>query len=253
MKTLKLITLFSTLLSLNLLADTSTTIEIPGTSLKLESTGHKSNTYLTFGYKNAGLDLSHNETASSGSLYTLNESNSVNTHMLDMGVTKEFLKHRLFSISLLANAGYGKGKSAINNSDKNNFYTDEVEDLYLGGGISVNFNQEAFGIRIQPFFATQYQFSNNTYNSNYGQTSDRETIYQIETTNDIQRLQHTLGIRFFNPDKSLLSFINLDFQQNLIKDLKTTATQGSTNIVIKDPTVIDENPIKISVGFGFML
>ena len=114
-------------------------------------------------------------------------------------------------------------------------------------------NYSKLELKIQPFISTQYQFSNSEYNSTYSKLSDPGTIYNITTTNNEQRLMHTAGIRFFNMNKSLMSYINVDFNQNLIDDKKTDAFIGSTSLELNDPTDIEENPIRISVGFGFML
>lgn len=235
------------------MADSSSTIEIPGTDLKLESSGHMSSTYLTLGYKNGGVDINHNETSSAAGFFSPNEGNNVSNNMVDVGVTKEFLRSKIFSISLLANTGFGKGKNTIKRTEKANLISDKTQDIYYGGGFSINFNREAFGLKIQPFISTQYQFSNSEYNSSYSKLSDPGTIYNITTTNNEQRLMHTAGIRFFNMNKSLMSYINLDFNQNLINDKKTDAFVGTTSLELEDPTEIDENPIRISVGFGFML
>lgn len=226
------------------------TIEIPGTNLELSTSN--SSTYVTLGYKNSTTEIGHFERSNEIDFYSLNENKDVNTHMVNLGASKEFLKGKSFTISLISDLGFGLGQNETDLKVKTNISKDNAKEYYYGAGVSVNLNFIKSDLRIQPFFATQYKRSHLSYQSFYRQDSD-SSQFVIENDYLSQGLQHTLGLRFFNQDKSLLSFFNIDYFDSDDSIERSSSKREGTSIQLINNSSIKKNPVQFTVGFGFML
>ncbi len=197
-------------------------------------------------YQNIGSTIEHNETSTTSNYSTLGKTSKIGINNLSIDAYQEFFKNSYISFAIGARYGTSGGEATA----KKDEFEESAYGTNYGAGISLNLNTEGFGLRVQPFYSSYYMFSNNTYKLNYT-TANSDNI-KLKYQEDTKSIQHSLGVRFINPRKSLMSFVSVDYLQSIETNSDTSGTVAGNNIDFGQTSEVENNDIAFSLGVGFV-
>jgi len=206
-------------------------------------------TYISLNYQNIGSKIAHNESSDVAGYAPLGEKSDIGQHTLGLELAREFYARGLFSFNLMGRIGINKGTDKKSENVNVVNFKDKASGKHYGAGLSLNLNTEGFGLKIQPFISGQYLFYKTDYELEY--KTDAAAV-NIKYASDNRILQHSIGMRFINERQRLMSFISLDYFQNLEEDLSVSGTQGANDLKLSNTAQVQKNDIAFTIGFGFL-
>ncbi len=205
----------------------------------------------TFGYKNGVANIDHKEQSSSSGFVSLNQETKISKNSLEIGIIKEFLNKQTFSFSAIANFGFEKGQDQGEAQNNTYEFTDKVSGSFYSLGGSLNYNREAFMLKVQPFVYLSMTRANSKYLLNYSKKTGPENSTSIQYDNELQQTNTGVGLRFIDPEVKLMSYFKVNYSLNSSSQSNATSSTNLGEIALSNQSSVAYRPISISLGFGF--
>ena len=197
-------------------------------------------------YQNQQTEFSHNEASTDSGYTSLNEETSIPLHGVQFELSREFFASDLFSFTLSARYGKTFGSTDDTNSTTGLEYEEEASGELYGGGGSLNLNFSVWGIKLQPFIAA-YTFTNkNTYELTYALEGATTGQTEITYESELQVQQYSLGMRFIDYDKGLLSYFSADYITSDDPTLGITSNLDN----LSNTSTPQRREYALTIGFG---
>lgn len=207
---------------------------------------------LGLGYQNLSTKIEHGEKSDSSEFFPLGYETDMSIHVLSAQLTKEVLSGSLISFTAMARYGIIRGADNDVLNEENLQFEDNASGNVYGGGLTMNLNMKAWGLKVQPFVGTQYIIHDFDYELNYSSIDNGSQQIDLTYFNKRTSLQHSVGMRFIDESKSLMSYLSVDFIQNQNDELSVFATQGDQELNITEAGLLDQRDLVFGLGFGVM-
>jgi hypothetical protein len=218
-----------------------------------EVDGKLNPSFFRFQYSQLGVNIDHAEKSSNGSFSPLNETSKFKINIFDFIMGRELFYKNLFSISAFGvlRLNYGSvGEDDIGTNQTINF-SDRLQGVAAGAGISLNINGEFLGNNTQVFISTQSMKAQDNYFLRYEDESNTERSLEIETKEISTVIQSSIGVRFMNAKKNFSSTLAFNVHQYNIDSLDVGASQGSdTDFTLSEEATIKKEGTSITLGLG---
>lgn len=209
--------------------------------------------FFRFQYSQIGVNIDHSEKSSNGSFSALSETSKFKLNVFDFVMGRELFYKSLFSISAFGvlRFQYGSvGEDDIGTKQTIN-YSDRLQGMAAGAGVSFNINGEFLGNNTQVFLSTQSMKVQNSYFLRYEDESSTDRSTEIETNEVSTVIQSSIGVRFINTQKNFSSTLAFNVHQYNIDSLDVDASQGSgTDFTLSEEATIKKEGTSITLGLG---
>lgn len=207
--------------------------------------------FITFGYRNGFTKINHNETSSDSTsgFNSLNNTSKITNNIIELGAMKEFYSSSKWSISVMTNAGIHVGNDKATIKKSNIIYSDKLSGNHYSFGGSVNFNFEAYKLKIQPFGYSSVAKINTKTILNYNQGTINPITIRYKTNSQVTDIG--AGIRFLDAKVKLMSYFSVSY--SISNNIATGASSLMNNSLVgmSSYSSIFQRPLTFSLGFGF--
>ena len=197
-------------------------------------------------YQNQQTEINHNEASTDTGYTSLNEESSIALHTVQFEFSRELFASYLFSFTLSARYGKSFGSTKNTNSTSGLTYEEEASGELYGGGGSLNLNFSVWGMKLQPFIAAYTFTSENTYELKYAPEGATTGQTEINYESKLQIQQYSLGMRFIDYYKGLLSYFSADY---ITGDAPTLAVSSNLDNLSNTSTP-QRREYAFTIGFG---
>jgi hypothetical protein len=204
-------------------------------------------------YQNSGTKVDHQEISTVSGFQTLEHKSDIQMNIIGLDASKEFLRSNFISFNLNLRASIILGMTENENdiNDVNDLtYKDKASGLIYSGGLTINLNTRAFGLKVQPFVGTNYAQSSQEFSLSYANVDTGTDSNEIEYDTSRSFLQHSLGVRFYN-NKNIMSYFSLDYIQELSQSTSATGTRSGVDLQMTNVSIVEQSPFAFSIGAGF--
>ena len=204
---------------------------------------------IAFGAAWATKNIQHSETSSNASYQSVDKNIRVPDVKMSLTVFKEFLSSKRISFTASLFAGVadsdGKSPSGLNSGYE---FLEKVTGMHFGAGVSVNYNMYYYGLKLQPYIGARLIQDQGELNLTH---SDGSLIFNTIHEFSSQVAHLGAGLRAFDADNSLMSYIEFSSPQELSETLTPRGQVSGSDIVIASTTDIQREVIAFSMGFGY--
>jgi len=197
-------------------------------------------------YQNQQTEINHNEASTDSGYTSLNEESSIPLHGVHFEFSRELFASYLFSFTLSARYGKTFGSTKNTNSTSGLTYEEEASGELYGGGGSLNLNFSVWGMKLQPFIAAYTFTHENTYELKYGPEGATTGLTEINYESELQVQQYSLGMRFIDYYKGLLSYFSADY---ITGDAPTVGVSSNLDNLSNTSTP-QRREYAFTIGFG---
>ncbi len=198
---------------------------------------------ITFGASYTSTVLRHDESSSNGEYVTAGEKIRVPDVKLSLTLMKELFNPNKYSVTLLATGGMSDASGSPSDENAED-YTEELSAVHYGGGLTVNYNTYAYGLKLQPYVGALILLEQGEHNLTH---DDLNTIHEFEAT--VAYLN--VGIRCFDADHNLMSFFQISAPQVMSETITPYGQVDGSDITITSNTEITRDPVAFTLGFGY--
>lgn len=190
--------------------------------------------------------MSHNEVAFDGAYLPIREAIRIPEGGFSLKLTKEFFVRDRISYTFTAFGGKVDG-SYESGPENNSVFNEDSSTSQFGGGISANYNFFVYGLKMQPFVGVNLAMTNSQYT-----LSHRNGANRLMTIHDVSQQLAVIGtgVRFFDSETGLMSYLSIETPQTMSEEVQTTSTINGENTIITTPATIQRAPLIFSLGFG---
>ena len=199
-------------------------------------------------YQNQEATLNHQETSPDSGYTALDEEVTTTINSIQLEASREFFASYLFSFTLSARYGKNFGSSENTNQATGYSHKEKVSGEIYGGGASLNLNFSAYGLKVQPFLAAYSFTHSNSYELSYHLEGDSSNATEFKYESEDQTLQYSLGVRFIDYFKGLMSYFSLDY---ISADDPTINSSSNLN-EFSNPSTPDRRDYAFTIGFGVL-
>lgn len=223
------------------------TLTIQSVAMANSYKGNLSTNSIAILYQNQQTTINHQEASTDSGFTSLASESKVPIHSIQLEASHEFFASYLFSITL--SARYGKNSGSLRKILKTSSldYQEHVSGHMYGAGGSLNLNFAGYGIKIQPFLAGYAFTHKNTYKLEYHPVNSPSTITRIKYDGEQKLKQLSLGVRFIDYRKSLLSYFSLDYISATTPTMKASSSTLSN---LTNTASFSSRSFAFSLGFG---
>lgn len=245
----KLCGILTLLFSFNLFADQNS-----GNVKVKDSSGLHNSSNFVLDYSYIRTKINHIESSSSSSFTPYDKKSNTLLHRLGFSYEKEFFQSSPVSVTLLTVVGFGVGEeSEKDGGTSNNFESqDNITSLFGGAGISLNYNHDSGGSRVQPFLSAKSITAKNNYLLRYEEVGAYPRSIEIEYEEQLSILESSIGVRFFNYKTNMMSIIAINLYSFDQVSLSGEASQGEMDFKLKDLAKIERESASVKIGFGIL-
>lgn len=240
---------------LGLITNAASINYLTDTKSSAESESNLKNKFQTvsfvLGYQNTAATVNHVENSNFSNFYSINKSLEVEKSSLDLSVLIEPFQNKRISPTFLLRAGVGFGSDSGALANPGFQYQEKYTEQHFGLGCGFNYNTYGYGLKIQPFVSEQAIYSRSKFGIDYGHKSDPTTQFGIDYKLNEILSQTSAGIRFYDYDLALMSYVSLDYQ---ISISQTSSVQGDYNgqtFAVSNGSV-KTLPVGFTVGLGMV-
>ncbi|MFT6632953.1 MAG: hypothetical protein ACJAS4_002921 [Bacteriovoracaceae bacterium] len=242
-------TLFTLLISFNLLAD-----EITGDLKVLNQSEVTNSSNFILDYSYIRTKIKHEETSTSTSFIPYGKDSNTLLHRIGFGYEKEFFQSSRVSVTILTVLGIGIGEESERDggASENFDYQDSITSLFGGAGVSLNYNHDSGGNRVQPFISAKSITAKNSYFLRYEEVGTYPRSVEIEYEEELSILESSIGVRFFNYTTNMMSIMALNLYSFDQTSFSGEASQGDTEFKLKNLAKIERESASFKIGFGIL-
>lgn len=206
--------------------------------------------FITIGYEKGSNKLVHKETSSNSDFISLDKVVNVDMDIVDLTLAKEFFGAGLISLTAAINGSFIIASGSTTDDAITKTANEEGSGTAYGAGLSLNINRSGYGLKIQPFMGIAYEDNHTNYKIKYELKDSADTIV-IDNDAFFENVIGSVGIRFFDTRKSLMSYMNLNYIKQLSGYSLVDGTLNNSDIEYDKMGEINKDKWSFSVGFGY--
>ncbi len=202
---------------------------------------------ITFGASYSSRVLVHNESSSNASYASSGRRVRVPDVSMSLSLMKEFLNPSRISVTAVLMGGISDS-SGNSGGEALQTFEEKLDSSHFGGGLSVNYNIYAYGLKLQTYLGARIlseQGELNMAHSNGG--TKLNTIHRF----DAQILHLGLGLRAFDADHNLMSYFEVSTPNTMSESFTPVGQVNGADVSITSDTQITRDPVAFAMGFGY--
>lgn len=203
---------------------------------------------ITFGGSYTSTVLQHAETSSNSSYSTSGRRIRVPDVKYGLSLMRELFNSNTISVTVIGFGGVTDSDTKSGGRNDQPQFTENLNGFHFGGGLSLNYNTYAYGLKVQPYVGVAIMQEQLEYDLEHSSgVAALNTFHEVSAT-----VAHPgLGVRCFDADVNLMSYFQITTTAVMSETITASGRVGQSDVAINSNTSFEREPWAFSLGFGY--